>query len=56
LRELPVVRRRGAGPAAVPDPAIGVEQHDADVRTVEGKVDGRQGGYRRAMTAEAGAS
>jgi hypothetical protein len=50
------VRRDRAGAAAIPDPAVGVEQDDADVRTVEGKIDGRQGGYRLAMTAEAGAS
>jgi hypothetical protein len=50
------VRRDGAGAAAVPDAAIGVKEDDADVGTVKGKVDGRQGTYLRAMTAEAGAS
>src|SRR3989344_3383626 len=51
LRELPVVRRRRAGPAAEPDPPIGMEQHHADVRSVFGKV-----GHFLTVRAEAGAS
>jgi hypothetical protein len=56
LRKLPVVRRQRVAAAAVPDTAVGVEQDDADIGPIEGKVDGRQNGYRLAMTAEAGAS
>ena len=54
LGELPVVRGRGPGAAAVPDAAVGVKEDDADIGTMERKV--RQGTYLRAMTAEAGAS
>jgi hypothetical protein len=56
LRELPVVRARGPGAAAVPDAPILVEEDNADIGTIEGKIENRQGGYLRAMTAEAGAS
>jgi hypothetical protein len=54
LRKLPVVRRDGVAAAAVPDAAVGVEQDDADIGTMERQV--RQRTYLRAMTAEAGAS
>jgi hypothetical protein len=56
LRELPIVWRRGRGAAAVPDAAVLVEKDDADIGTIEGKVDRGQDDYLRAMTAEAGAS
>jgi len=56
LWELPVVRGRGPGAAAVPDAPILVEEDNADIGTIEGKIENRQGGYLRAMTAEAGAS
>ena len=52
LRELPVVRARRAGAPAQPDPAVRVEQHDADVGPVVGEV----GHHRLAVRAEAGAS
>ena len=38
LGELPVVRAVRAGAAAIPDLALAVEQHDADVRAVAGEV------------------
>jgi hypothetical protein len=56
LRELPVVRRDGVAAAAVPDPAVAVEQDDADIGAIERKVRDGQDGYLRAITAEAGAS
>jgi hypothetical protein len=56
LWELPVVRGRSPGAATVPDAPILVEEDNADIGTIEGKIENRQGGYLRAMTAEAGAS
>jgi hypothetical protein len=50
------VRRRGLAAASVPDAAVLVEKDDADIGTIEGKVDRGQDDYLRAMTAEAGAS